>query len=223
MSRGGGKFARGALVLTASLAGLLPAGCNIVGPVLYVIEGPPKTPAAYRLQNVPTVVFVDDRANIMPRFDLRASIGDEASAVIMKHGGVTTVLSNRDILALARRQDTDKELMPMDALGRAAGADQLIYVRIVGFALTPDGQTPRPVAGAEVRVIDCVARTKAFPSEQNEKGRYVEATLKHATPDAYGSSGSRRQLEDALARKLGDAVAKLFYEYETRELGGNLR
>lgn len=219
----GSSLARISLAGVAMLGCIAASACNIVGPAVYILEGPPKTPAAHRLANVPTVVFVDDRQNIMPRFDLRATVGDEASSVIMASAGVTTVLSNRDILGLARRQDSDKELMPMDALGRAAGADQVIYVRIVAFALTPDGVTPQPVAGAEVRVIDCVNRAKVFPSDGQEKGRYIEASLRHVTPDSYQSTGSRRQLEDMLARKLGDAVGRLFYDYETRELGGNLR
>lgn len=204
-------------------APLLTWGCNLAGPALYVLQGPPKTPAAHNLADRPTVVFVDDRRNALPRFELRGVICDAAIQTLMKEKIVTRGIDSREVLNLVRKQDTDKDLMPIDQIGRVAGAEQIVYVRIVAFMITPDGYTPRPVAGAEVRVIDVVAREKIFPEPDQETARYVEATLEPQALDDYQNTGARRQMEDRLARQLGKTIAQLFFDHERKELGGNLR
>ncbi|MFO0874854.1 MAG: hypothetical protein U0575_12910 [Phycisphaerales bacterium] len=215
-------LARASLAAALSALALVAVACNIVTPAVYLLDGPPKTPAAFILPDLPTVAFVDDRKNILPRFDLRGTIGDETSRVLLEKKVVQKTFSSRELLNLVRKQDTDKDLMPMDAIGRAAGADQIIYIRIVTWQLTPDGYTPRPVAGADVRVIDCVNRTRIFPTGA-EESRYVEATTGEVSTELYGSNATRRKLEDLLAKQLGLEIAKLFYEHETKELGGQLR
>lgn len=210
-----------AFLILASAA--LANGCNLAGPALYVLQGPPKTPAAHELADKPTVVFVDDRRNALPRYELRGVICDEAIETLMKKGVVTNGVDSREVLNLVRKQDTDKKLMAVDAIGKAAGAEQVIYVRIIAFHITPDGYTPRPVAGAEVRVVDVTNRERVFPGPDEEAARYLEATLDPVAIEKYQSSASRRQIEDLLAKELGKSVAELFFDHERNELGENLK
>ncbi len=50
-------------------------GCNILGPAILLVEGPPKVQAQFTLEKKrPTVVFVDDRASVLPRRALRQQI-----------------------------------------------------------------------------------------------------------------------------------------------------
>ncbi len=215
------RAARAGLAVALLALGFVPASCNIAGPALYLIQGPPKTPAAFMLPDKPTVVFVDDRRNVLPRYELRAAIGDQAAEELLTNKVVDKTFSSRELMNMVRKQDTDKDLTAIDAIGRAAGADQIIYVKIVAWALTPDGYTPRPTAGAEVRVFDCVNRVKLFPVD-DERGRYVEGFVVLDNSELYKSTATRRKLEDALAAQLGTDVAKLFYEHETNELGDSL-
>lgn len=215
--------ARALLVALLGGAAIGAVGCNLAGPTLYVLSGPPKTPAAYELADRPTVVFVDDRRNALPRFELRGVICDEAIQTLMEAKVVTRGIDSREVLNLVRKQDTDKDLMPIDAIGKAAGAEQIIYVRLSAFLITPDGYTPRPVAGAEVRVIDVVSRERIFPAPDQEPARYLEASLDPVSIEAYQSSGSRRQIEDTLARQLGREVAELFFDHDRKEIGRNLK
>ena len=215
------SLAQAALAALLAAAGIAASGCNIAAPALYLIHGPPRTPAAFELPNKPTVVFVDDRRNVLPRYELRAVAGDETAQRLISAKIVDKTFSSRELMNMVRKQDTDKDLTAIDAIGRAAGADQIIYVKIVAWALTPDGYTPRPTAGAEVRVLDCVNRVKIFPVDE-ESGRYVEASLKLDNTELYSSTANRRKLEDALATQLGIDVAKLFFDHETNELGSTL-
>ena len=61
------------------------------------------------------------------------------------------------------------------------------------------------------------------PMMRDLLARYVEATTLEVNEDLYRSMSSRRALEEKLALELGERIAKLFYEHETKELGGNLR
>ena len=58
----------------------LAAGCNYLVPAAYIIDGPPSIDAKYDLPDRKTVVFVDDRTNILSRTQLRAVIGDKVAA-----------------------------------------------------------------------------------------------------------------------------------------------
>jgi hypothetical protein len=51
----------------------------------------------------------------------------------------------------------------------------------------------------------------------------VNAVGSAVDPSQFNSRSTSLQLFDALARQLGDEVAKVFYEHEYRELGGRLR
>ncbi|UCD75970.1 MAG: hypothetical protein JSV91_03425, partial [Phycisphaerales bacterium] len=72
-----------ALAAVTLAAAFLPA-CNIIGPVAYLIEGPGTIEAQYELPDVTTVVYVDDRANVVNPTNLRRVIGDRTSSDLME-------------------------------------------------------------------------------------------------------------------------------------------
>ena len=221
----GPRLPRALRLAAPALLLLAVAGCNIVAPAYYLIHGPPRTPAVYTLEDRPTVVFVDDRANAIQRSSeyLRRRIADTASRVLMEKELVEVTIRPQDALSLAKRNDRHGEVMPIDAIGRALGAEQVIYVQVLGFRETPDGVTPRPIAVAQVKVIDAVSRTKLFPAPEAETDAWpLEVAMTPVSMDAYASDGSRMVILEMLADETGERLAKLFYEHETKELGGNL-
>jgi hypothetical protein len=91
------------------------------------------------------------------------------------------------------------------------------------FAATPDGYTPMPVAGANVKVIDVVNRLRVFPGAEMPEGWPVSVKTTPVDPSLYSSRTTRLQIYQMLAAQLGDEVAKVFYKHEIKELGENLR
>ncbi|MCA9286615.1 MAG: hypothetical protein KDA22_15425 [Phycisphaerales bacterium] len=210
---------RGAAILVSAAGALLAAGaCNIVGPVAFIIEGPPKTPAMFELPDRPTVVFVDDRKNVLPRSSLRMVIGDTAAEALLTSKTLTKTISARDAINLARVQETGRKPMSIDAIGEAVGADIVIYVNMVSFGEADLDGLPRPTAAAEVRVIDVVNDVRLFPVDVGSP-QYVQAVGDPVSPEMTRSASMVRQIEDVLAARLGAEVAKLFYEHETKPLG----
>jgi hypothetical protein len=197
------------------------AGCNIAGPIAAVATGPPKMDAQYVMPDVPTVVFIDDPRNLVNPVTLRKVIAEAASQELMINQVVTTTITPQDAIAITQRSDRAGNKMSVEDIGRAVGAQQVVYVLITNFSRTPDGYTPRPVAAAQVKVIDVVQGQRVFPTAG--EGFPVEAVGAAVDPSQFGSRLSNATLFEALARQLGDEVAKVFYRHEYKELGENLR
>lgn len=210
--------------LTALLAALvIAAGCNIIVPVAYLIEGPASNDAVFTLPGEKrTVVFVDDTRNDLPRTSLRTIIGDTVVTTLLDRSLVTQAIDSTDAMQVARRRDTDSKRLSIAEIGEEVGAEIVIYVKIDAFALTPDGVVPRPVGAAQVKVLDIGAGVRLFPEGGASEGFPVQTQLTEQDLDLYKSSAGRRQLEDALAKEMGRDIAKLFYKHEKKELGGRL-
>lgn len=212
--------ASAAVLLVIAGAGALPS-CNIVVPAAYIIGGPPSVDAEFQLPDRRTVVFIDDTRNMLPRTSLRTRIGDTTSTRLQQKEQITQAIAPSEAMQVARRFDSQTKRMSIRQIGEEVGAETIIHVKITLFALTPDGETPRPVAEAEVKVIDVAAGTRLYP--QGPDGmRKVMAQLREQKPEDYRSSAGRRALEDALADELGKEIANLFHKHEKKELGENL-
>jgi hypothetical protein len=215
-----------ALTSLIALVLLTAAGCNIVAPIAYIIEGPPKVPAEYTLLDRPTVVFVDDRGSVIPANAraIRRSIADKVSEELMVRKLVTVTISPRDAMALASARDKHGELMAIDEIGREVGAEQILYIEMISFALTPDGVIPKPTAVCQVRLIDTQERARLYPQgdDGGQVARTLQASLPELDPTTFNSAASRLKIYEALADVTGDQITKLFYEHEKKELGGQL-
>jgi hypothetical protein len=214
-----------ALLLVLALGASALGGCNIVTPAAYIIHGPPQVDAEYTLADRPTVVFIDDRENLVNPVSFRRVIADKVSQDLMVKKLVTRTISPQDAMMLASRRDSASDVMPIDAIGRAVGAEQVIYVEMLGFADHMEGGVPRAVALCRVRVIDVEKRERLFPapSEQSaEPGRVLQIITREFSPDLYRSRGTRQQIVQTLSEETGERIAKLFYRHEPRELGRSL-
>jgi hypothetical protein len=219
------KRIRAVLILMLMGIASCLAACNIVAPIYYLLEGPPRTPAAYELADLPTVVFVDDRNGIIPRNSdsIRRRIGDIASTELMRNNVLTVTIRPQDALALAKQYDRHKEAIAIDAIGDGVGAQQVIYAEIVMFKESVDGVTPRPIAACRLKVLDVQQRVRLFPDEFSEQPSHmVEVTMPPVSAELYRSRDTLVQIYEMLAIETGNQIAKVFYEHETKELGGSL-
>ncbi len=127
-------------------------------------------------------------------------------------------------MALTRQRDRNERLLPIEAIGEIVGAEQVIYVEMVSFVGSPDGFTPRASAVCRVKVIDVANRTRVFPApDAEEPWQLVSVTTRAVDLELYRTPAGRRQIEQMLAERLGDRVAKLFYRHVPDELGSRLQ
>ncbi len=198
---------------------LLVAGCNYLLPASYIIEGPPKSPAAFELPSKRTVVIVDDKINRMPRVALRVGIGDSVGTHLLENDVVPETITTRDAVALIRRMDTASKPVSIQRICESLGAEQVVYVEIDEFNLSGGREEGGPEAVALVKVLDIANGSRLWPTAGSEA---VQSFLQDINPSLITTSAGRREVEDKLAEKLGEDIAKLFYAHERRELGGRL-
>ncbi len=203
---------------------MLLSGCNIIAPLAILLAPDPKVEAAYKLEDRPPVVFVDDRNGLVSPTTLRRLVADRISQDLMLKKVITRTISPRDAEAVARQRDSHNSMLPIDAIGRAVGAEQVIYVEIIEFTDRIDRYTPRPKGACRVRVLDVTNRVRLFPPpDAAEASQTVEIYIEEIQAELYNSRATRSKIGESLANQLGDMTAKLFYKYNGSKLGKNLR
>lgn len=218
-----------AVLAMIAVTAITLAGCNILTPAAYVLVGTGSIEPEYVLEDRPTLVYIDDLNNVVdqsgvlsPR-EVRLDIAERVSRELMTRELVLTTISPRDGMAIARAKDRHNDLMPIDAIGRAAGAAQVIYIQILTFSSTADGFQPRPFGSCRVRVIDVDNRQRLFPPEDSDDvARAVSTNVPQLNVELYRSTSSRNVVFEYLAQEMALDVAELFYEHEPREVGSNL-
>jgi hypothetical protein len=212
------------LVASAVACGVL-GSCNYAAPAAYLVLGQGKADAAYEPQDRPTVVFVDDRHNSIPMNStrIRREIADKVSADLMDEEVITSMISPRDAMAVARNRDREGRLLSIEAIGEAVGAQQVIYMEMTSFQGSPDGYSPRPTAACRLKFIDVPNRSRLFPPPDSDRSWFpVTVVSPPISPELYTSTEGRRQVESVLAVLLGDQIGKLFYRHTPDELGTRL-
>ena len=196
------------------------SSCNIAAGVSYIISSDPEQKAKYTLEDVRTVVFVDDQRNVMHPSRLRLVIADKITEELLALKLVTTIVSPKDIMRASASNDKYNQPLPIAELGKLVDAEVVIYVEMESFGLTNDGQTANPVASCSIRVINSVENKRLFPIDK--AADYVSANLKRVNPHRVTSDSENRKLAAELAVELGDSIAKVFYDHNIGRLGEQL-
>lgn len=197
---------------------LLPtAGCNILGAVAYKFSGSPTMKARYAPPKSKTLVVVENYHN-------PSTLRLEADAVArhlveeMKMHKVAPVVdpgeaeSHREVQGTAAYRK-----MPVDAIGRALGAKQVIYVDLERFDVnrTVGSDLLGGRAAARVRVVGDGGEV-LWPTD-SAGGYPVEVKVEpQRVPAGMGEFGVRRRLHADLA----DRIAKLFYNWKADSADG---
>lgn len=205
-----------ALVLGMLTLGL--GGCNILGPAAYLIAGPSDIEAVYKLDPERTaVVFIDDPATIIPQRDARNLVGQTCEEDLLTKKVLNDMVQSRQIISQLRGEKRT-ERMTIANVGKSVNAKVVIYALVRQFSMSSDGQTFHPTAVADVKVIDAETGERLFPAESATATAFTLSiaplTLQSAMPS---SRGAMAQFELELAKELGLAISRLFYDHPAPE------
>ncbi len=203
----------------AALVALLAAaaGCNIVGPVFVLAEGPPTNEAVVKLDPKRNhVIFIDDLRSRFPKRSLRGVMGRGAEETLLSKKALPAekLISSESANQAAGSESNTSKLSIVE-VGRRVGADVVIYVTIDGFFITGDGQTEMPAAVARVKVFDVAANQRLWPP--TEEGFSLILQPREQRGNLPMNLAGRTAIETELARRLGVALAQLFFEHERSE------
>ena len=209
------------LLLSCCLAALIAplAACNIVAPIFFIVAGPEKIDAAYRLdKDRPTVIFVEDPRSQMPRRALRVSLLEAVEDELLNRGLVETVIGGQAAMRVADN-DPSAGKMSVTEIGRAVGAEVVVWITVDSFIRADMTRNVEPAIRMRVRVVDTVEDTILFPTgnAQASVGQpvFVQDTVRRGT--VASASGAQSTAELGIADKAGRAAAQLFYSYPVND------
>jgi hypothetical protein len=212
------------MIRTLSIIGVLAAcatgmhGCNVLGPIAYLVHGPPKVDAVYKLDpDRATVIFVDDVSSRLPSRSVRGEIANSAQKYLLREDCLKDLIDYRPAL-LAASSDRSGTALSIIEIGESVKADVIIYVMIEDFGISPDGQSYSPFAYAKVKVMDVKSQKRIWPAD--ERGHPVQMRPNPQTTTAPTTVGGRLESSRLLAAELGHAVAQLFYTHEANNAAG---
>ncbi len=198
-----------------TLTGLpLLAGCNILGPAIYLVHGPEKVPKLYGLdEKKRTVVFVDDRRNQLPRRQLRQVMAEKAQNALLDARAVEAMIDAKAALAVTAR-DKATEPMKITEIAKAVEADVIIYATVDEFVLSTDGQSFSPAIRMRVKVLDAVKEVRLWPEDKD--GYVLKLNLPLRQGFAPKNQSELMQGENEAAESAGLALAQLFFDHEAQ-------
>jgi hypothetical protein len=157
-------------------------------------------------------VVIDDPDSVVPSLGYRRVMLATVQEKLADRAKVRQVIDSRDTMAVLQR-DSARERMSLVEIGKAIGAEQVIWARVEGFSLAASTGEYRPNAQLRVKVIDVTENLKAWPSEP-EGGFLLDVEMR-VRPDFVPSSGpEERTAMQELAEYTGRAMAELFYTEE---------
>jgi len=212
-------------ILLAAAAGLslaVAASCNILGPVGYLVAGPEKTPALHKLaDDKSAVIFIDDVDSKLPNRMMRQRIGKTAERALLDNKCVreAEIISSDAALAAAGGERFGKQL-GIAEIGEKVGAKVVIYARVEYFTLSPNGAEFAPSSRMRIKVVDVETRKRLFPAPESSDPAAQWHTVTYDLPTRQGSTPSQlgevQRAEQDLADQTGLALARVFYEHESR-------
>ena len=202
-------------------------GCNILIPASYVIDGTGTVDAEHELDEVKTLVFVDDTTNVLPRQVLKVRLAESVSSALTGYGLIPSYVKPGDAMAMVRSRDRSGNFMSMESIARESGVTQLVFIEVDAFQSSVRNTQLRPNAACSIRVMHFEKGGRVYPadlSDVDSQGgdRVVEVQLREVAPERARSASDRRMVEQELVMKLSNAIVKLFREYDRVELGENL-
>jgi hypothetical protein len=218
MNEGRRRKFSAALLILAILPCLvvLVAGCTILGVAAAKLAPDPVIPPQYELAKEPTLVLVENYHN-PASLRIQADSVNRALCDDLLANDAAPLVDTEDAAALRRKDVEAYRKMPLDAIGRAVGASQVIYVDLESFEVTHAlaSELYSGTALARVRVVGDNGDV-LWPSDS--AGGYpisVKVNPRH-TAQGVAEDAVRAQLTADLSMKIG----RLFHKWTSSSTDG---
>jgi len=217
-----------ALAAVMAVAAGAMSGCEGPAAIASIITGEgEKVKAQYTLQPRPTLILVDDPKDHFEGPHLTAVVAAAAALHLNEHQAAPPFVDPKVLNKV--REDLGKQYFktPIDEIGRKTGAEVVLYVEVQGVSPQLVGSLYRPIAGAQVKVIDVVNKQRLFPktgplvASDTVSGQQVSVQMDPISVESPTRATEQVVLR-ALAEALGLEVSQLFYDWREKDMGDML-
>lgn len=208
-----------AAAIAAALTALAASsgGCNIVGPAVALMADE-KVAAAYELpEKRPAVVFIDDRASVLPSRMVRQRIAQAAERTLLDEKAVGGDLVSSEALTPVIAAERFGKPRSIAELGQAVGAEVVIYAAVESFTLSANGAEYAPSAVLRVKVMDAASGQRLWPTADGQTAAPLTVNLPVRTGAMPQSASDRAQAQMELAELTGRSLAQTFFKHNRRE------
>ena len=198
------------LVSIAALASL--AGCTPMGMLTHKLVGPPPRPAQYLPAKERMLVLVENYRNPSAAMLDAERLARRLSDELAQYNIAPLVAPDR---LEAVRGQPDYAKMTIPAVGRAAGAKQVLYVNVRQYTVegTVAGEMTKGKADMTVRVVDAKTGANRWPTDSSA-GHAV--TIQ--TPWLRREEGvNESTLRDQMSRQAATYIVKLFRKHSAED------
>ena len=193
----------------------LCGGCTAAGAAAYVLTGPPSVPAKYTLEKKPTLVLVENyrhpTAAANDAQQLTRYLNDEFHV-----HELAPVIDEMELYQLRSSEADNYRKMTIPAIGKAVGAEQVLYVDLTGVSIRSP-QTGNMLKGeisVRVRVVDVASGETLWPTGTSEG-----APMSYETPMlSLNEPTDVHAVRQKLHRQMAAAIGRLFYTYKPDEI-----
>jgi len=204
------------LLDTAAMAVMLGAGaCSVIGFTAAAVF-PEKVKAAYALADRPTVVIVDDPSGLFHDRGIMNQIAVQVGDDLVAQAVLTVTVPPGALAQLEGRVGEAYKRMPIDSVGQAIGAEQVIHINIESIVVT----AVRMTLVCRVKVIDAVRSERLFPGRSPTREKPTPRSVGLVTAEMVEQKiidmdrRARALTQQELARRMSLTVSRLFYNYE---------
>lgn len=192
-------MATGCIQMAALWANM--TGGDVVEPEFVITKGP-------------LLILIDDRASLVTEPRSLRDVQKAISEAFIEYRVNNMVVPFQD---WRRLQQSAKhyDRLSIREIGEKLGADQILYLRVDRFTLKAEPGAPlfKGEFAVRAKILSTERKNDIRLWPRHESGRRVMVTT---PPESSDGDRSSAEIAKELATKLGEAVAKLFYEH--REL-----
>jgi hypothetical protein len=199
------------LVILLAIGGALLGGCQLIGALAAKGMGPAATPAQYTPKKVTTLIL-SEHAPASGVDDVSSEdIGRRLAALWEEHK-LSPLVDLSKLEEFHLRHPDEYARMSIADLGKALGAEQVLYIDVRDARVESAGgsDTIRAKATVRVRMIDVATGQTLWPQDAAD-GEALDSTTDYA---ARGDGVSESSQMEAVRSIIADKIAKLFYKHQ---------
>ena len=220
-----GKYATAAWMIAYLVLSLLVvsvSGCAVAGVAAYILMGDAPVNPQYKLQHVPTLVFVEnyshpdstEDADVLSRYiieDLKKNLNPKKGKDNDTNVPPIKFIDPMAIYDLRTADEARFHEMKIQEIGRDVHAEQVIYITFDSLGVESVGanEMMHGMGSVRVKVVSCKTGQTLWPQESGG-GYPVSYESKLMTPQQQLTFDEER---DFTLRKMAHNIARLFYKW----------
>lgn len=209
----------GLRLLLCSIAAV--SGCTYTGGELLFLLGVgrgEKVEARFHLSSGPILILIDDPAERVDLPMANRNLFDDLAQELLRHKAAQRIIPQQTVDRL-RQSVPDFERRGCREIGELAGAEQVLWIEVRDF-LAEEQVGQADIAAfftVSVKVINAHERkdrsaVRLWPT--SPQGEVVSASM---TGSEVAIAGTQNEIATALASRLAEKIAKLFYAHRLGE------